>query len=554
MKHITGFALARFFGARSHRLLSLALAAFAAIFVVVPAAADPADIDAAARGVVRVLVVGRDGDQVFPISHGSGFAVDGESILTNAHVVREVVDDSRLAIGIVPSDGGDAVYARVVSISPRNDLALLTTTSPLRLPPLTLAGNSPPTAGTVTAIGYPMNVDQAQGLDQEDIFRAQPPVTSQGFLSGRRPSREFDTLLHTAPIARGNSGGPLVDNCGRVIGVNSFGAESAGTEGEFFFAVSVREMLPFLRANGITPRVNSMPCRSLSELDAEERIREERLRVLAQLEAEADEQANALQRAEFRREIEYAIFDEKSTANFLTLLGLLTAICGGAFAVYAHARKEMRARAIAGSIALAALVGALVSWLSQPSFAEVNERLEERLRTELAAIDTGVIEAAPSSGPLYCTLDTARSRVLGAPVENVTLNWSEQGCVNSRTQYGLTNGEWTRVFVPGAEEAVSVNRFDPRSREYTVDRYLLDREAMTMARTARAQFNAPACDTQPDAAQLLGGEQASVLSLLPDRPNERLVYSCTIAPPDEAVAQPMPQPTPQQSGEISPAG
>ena len=81
------------------------------------------------------------------------------------------------------------------------------TTSPARLVPLTLAGIAATGAGSVTAIGYPMNVDQAQGLAAADVFRTQPPVTSQGFLSGRRPSREFDTLLHTAPIARGNSGG-----------------------------------------------------------------------------------------------------------------------------------------------------------------------------------------------------------------------------------------------------------------------------------------------------------------------------------------------------------
>lgn len=515
--------------ARLCALLTVLFAAFAAA----PAAADPADIDAAARGVVRVIVVGRDGDQVYPISHGSGFAVDGETILTNAHVVREVADDTRLSIGIVPSDGGEAVYARLTSISPRNDLALLTTTSPLRLPPLTLAGNPPANAGTVTAIGYPMNVDQAQGLGQDDIFRAQPPVTSQGFLSGSRPSREFDTLLHTAPIARGNSGGPLVDNCGRVIGINSFGAESEGTEAEFFFAVTVREMLPFLRANDITPRINSLPCRSLAELDEDERNREESLRLSARLEAEADEQANALQRAEIRREIEYAIFDEKSTASILTFLGLLAAISAGAFAFYAHTRADYRARAIAGSISLLALVGSSVAWLSQPSFAEVNDRLEERLRAELAAVNSGIIETPNNNGQLYCTLNPARSRVLGAPVENLTLEWSDQGCVNSRTQYGLTDGEWTRVFVPSEEEAVSVNRFDPQAREYTVDRYLLDREAMTLARSARAGFSAPSCDNEPGAAQVLGGEQVAVLSLLPDRPNERLVYSCDIGPAEE---------------------
>ncbi|MGB3167815.1 MAG: serine protease, partial [Alteraurantiacibacter sp.] len=253
-----------------HRFL--ALLALLLSFAPNTALADPADIEAASRGVVRVVIVGRDGEEMFPVSHGTGFAVGRERIVTNAHVVQQAVDDERLAIGIVPADGDRAVFARIVSVSRQNDLALLATTENLGLPPLSIAGN-PVQSGAVTAIGYPLNVDRAQGLSIADFFRAQPPVTATGFLSGRRPSRDFDTLLHTAPIAAGNSGGPLVDECGRVLGVNSFGAESAGSDAEFFFAVSTRELLPFLRANDVAPRINSGECRSIEELDAEARQR-----------------------------------------------------------------------------------------------------------------------------------------------------------------------------------------------------------------------------------------------------------------------------------------
>ncbi|HSG54493.1 MAG TPA: serine protease, partial [Paracoccaceae bacterium] len=423
------------------RFLVLALLAPAAL-VASPALADPGDIDAAARGVVRVVVAGRDGEELFPISHGSGFAVNAETIVTNAHVVGEAVNDPSLVIGIVPSDGAEAVYGRVISVSPRNDLALIRTTSPLRLPPLTLAGIAPSGAGSVTAVGYPMNVDQAQGLGMDDIFRAQPPVTSQGFLSGRRPSREFDTLLHTAPIARGNSGGPLVDDCGRVIGVNSFGTDSAGAEAEFFFAVSIRELLPFLRANNITPRVNSLPCRSLAEMEEAEREFEQRRQMVAQNLAEADEQAAALRRTELSREIEFAVLDQRSNGMALALVLIMLAAGGGAFAFDAHRKGEFRHRSVGGSVALGALALAAIAWFSRPGFADVDELLEDRLRTELAERDSGTITAA-TAGALLCVLDTSRSRVLGEPVESIPLDWDADGCVNSRTQYGLASGEWT---------------------------------------------------------------------------------------------------------------
>jgi len=146
----------------------------------------------------------------------------------------------------------------------------------------------------------------------------------------------------------------------------------------------------------------------------------------------------------------------------------------------------------------------------------------------MQSADNGKI-AAGAQGSLVCVLDTDRSRVTGEAAASVPFDWREDGCVNGRTQYGLDAGIWTRVFVPGDEEAVSVNRFDPKTREYRMERYLLDRNAMERARAARAEYEAPACGTGQQAAADLGARQAGVLSLIPERPNERLVYKCDTA-------------------------
>ncbi len=509
----------------------LLFAALLAALLALPgtALADQADIDAAARGVVRIVVIGRDGEEIFAVSHGSGFAVGSETILTNAHVVREAIDDSRLSIGIVPSDAGSAVYARVVAVSERNDLALLATTSPLRLAPLTIAGNPDSVSGTVTSIGYPMNVDMAQGLDMADIFQAQPPVTSQGFLSGRRPSREFDTLLHTAPIARGNSGGPLVDQCGRVLGVNSFGAESAGTDAEFFFAVSTREILPFLRANGVSARINSLPCRSLDDLEAQERAREMQRQADAAAEAAETEAALARRSEELRRQFTFAVMDERANAMGLAFLMLALGAGLGGLAVTFHRQGHRRERAFAGAAALAALGIALAAWVTRPGFGEIETRVEDSLHDEQQGNDTGPIAMPSSAGTMICVLDTQRSRVVSAPAEELSFEWADQGCANGRTQYGLYSGDWSRVLVPSEEDAVSVNSFDPQAREYVVERYLLDREAMTKARATRGQYEAPQCGIDEEGARELGSRQQMILSQLPGRPNERLVYTCSTA-------------------------
>jgi len=507
----------------------------AAIFALValalaplPARADPADIDAAARGVVRVIIVEIEGDDIIPISHGTGFAVTPERIVTNAHVVEEARQDSDLAIGIVPSDGDEAVYARLVSVNPRNDLALLATTKPMRLPPLTVAGNPSTGDGQVVSVGYPMNVDRAQGLSAGDIFRAQPPVKASGSLAGRRPSREFDTLLHTAPIARGNSGGPLLDPCGRVIGVNSFGAESGGADAEFYFAISTRELLPFLRANDITPQINGLPCRSLADLDEEERARAEAAAREAEARTAAEERALARRADEARRQIEFAILDERDNFMALAFVLLLVAFGAGGFAWLKHEDEDERAMKIAAGVALAALIAALVAWLLRPSFADAEDRLQDLLREEMAADDSGAMpRPSASDGALTCTLQPDRSRVTGAAAETVPFEWSADGCVNGRTQYGADGGAWSRVLVPDDEASVSVNRFDPATGEYRMDRYLLGREDMTAARAARAEYEAPACGGGAEAGRELGARQQAILSLLPPQPNERLVYRCT---------------------------
>lgn len=509
---------------RIGRLLAM-FAVFIGLLVPVAVQADPEDIDAAARGVVRIVIVEINGDELVPISHGTGFAVSPERIVTNAHVVQEARDDDSLAIGIVPSDGAEAVYGRLIAVSQRNDLALIATTSPMRLPPLTISGNPPTDSGAVTAVGYPMNVDRAQGLSASDIFRAQPPVASTGFLSGRRSTREFDSLLHTAPIARGSSGGPLLDNCGRVVGVNSFGTESDSADAEFYFAVSTRELLPFLRANDVTPQVNGAPCRSLADLEEQERDRAERAQTAAQAKAAAEEQALARRRDDTRREVEFGVLAERESGLALAMVLLMAGLAASGLAVHAW-HIDLRHNAELGyALAALAVVGSGIAWLNRPDLDDVEARLEERLHEEMTAEDSGPIAAAPR-GELACVLQPDRSRVTGAAAQDVPFDWSPNGCVNGRTQYGLADGVWTRVFVPTDEEAVAVNRFDPQSREYRMERFLLGRDAMARARTARAEFTAPECGADEQTAREFGARQAAILALLPERPNERLVYSC----------------------------
>ena len=513
----------------AHRLILKTLACLlllaAGFALPTPTRADPSDITAAARGVVRVVIVGQDGSELFPVSHGTGFAVTSTKILTNAHVVADLASVAGLSIAIVPPEGSEAVPGKLLAYSPRNDLALIETEKPLRLPPLAIASVPPGDGTAVVSVGYPMNVDRAQGLTIADVFRSQPPVKSSGFVSGERPSRSFDTVLHTAPIARGNSGGPLLDSCGRVVGVNSFGAETQDADAEFYFAVSAREILPFLRENQIAPVVAAMPCRSLAELDAAERERTEAdarrsMEIAARQEAEREHL-----REEARGKATLEVIAERENGMALAGLMLAAAILAGVAAMQAQGRGDRRRMKIASGLAALALLAILTAWFTRPSMDAIEERAVAALKH---APRTAARPIAPkkSDTAMVCTFDSARSRVTSTEVTDVPLKWQQDGCVNDRTQYGLADGRWSRVLVPNDEDSVIVARYDPDRSEYRTERYLLGRTAMDAVRAERAKVEAPACGGGAAAAQSLGERQAALLAMLPQQPNERLIYSC----------------------------
>jgi len=510
------------------------LLAIAALFLIaLPSTArpDPADVAAAARGVVRVVIMGTDGENVFPVSHGTGFAVSPRQIVTNAHVIREAIQDDTLRIAVVPPDGDSADYARIVSVSSAKDLAVLEVTGKLRLPALTLAGGAASDGDEVSAVGYPMNVDRAQGLDLADMFRPQPPVKSHGFVSGARPSRDLDTVLHTAAIARGNSGGPLLDACGRVIGVNSFGTTSdEGGDAEFSFAVSGKELLPFLKSAGVAPAANALPCRSMAQLDAAERERLEGEQAAARAKLAERSEADRTLRDRAQFEAEVSVMEDRENAMAIAGLLLLFAAGAGFGAFNLRTREDGgKAMRIAGALSAAALVAALAVWFTRPGVDAIDRRVADTLAEDRADESADTPDDEPGVADLTCTIEPERSRIVSQPPTDMDFAWQPGGCVNGRTQYGYSGGQWSRLFVPNEEDTVSVNSFDPASRTFRTDRYPLTQSTMAQARAARAAYQAPQCGSA-GAAGKLGEMQSGVTALLPAQANERLVYNCRAKP------------------------
>lgn len=147
-------------------------------------------------------------------SIGSGFIVDKRGyILTNAHVVADAV---RINVKL---DAGDEFLAKVVGVDEETDLAVLKIEAGRDLPVAKLADSSQAQVGDwVLAIGSPFGLNRTvtAGIISQ-VERATPGATL------------FQRFIQTdAAINRGNSGGPLVNMKGEVIGINSQIATSNG--------------------------------------------------------------------------------------------------------------------------------------------------------------------------------------------------------------------------------------------------------------------------------------------------------------------------------------
>jgi S1-C subfamily serine protease len=147
-------------------------------------------------------VVGIDVDR----GQGSGVVLSADGyVLTNAHVARTT---GRLRIRL---PGGRSVEGRRVGADPRTDLAVVRgDTTGLR--PLALAEGPPEVGQIVVAIGNPLGFDRSVSLGVVSaLFRDLP--SRAGVLEG---------LIQTdAAVNPGNSGGPLLDVEGRVVGINT---------------------------------------------------------------------------------------------------------------------------------------------------------------------------------------------------------------------------------------------------------------------------------------------------------------------------------------------
>ncbi len=205
------------------------------------------------RAVVYVLV-----DHGDSASMGTGFVVAEGYVVTNAHVV-----DGKGTI-ILANPVQKPVRAKLVrreygGEAGGNDFALLRFSPDVPLPVLVF---SPRVSrmDRVSSWGFPLLVTQFdQSIDEilnGELRTAPPVVYTEGTVSAIVEKQGRRNIIHTAAIASGNSGGPLINSRGEVVGINTWGYTEED-EGAFVNAsLPADRIVDFLRRAGISPLVS----------------------------------------------------------------------------------------------------------------------------------------------------------------------------------------------------------------------------------------------------------------------------------------------------------
>ena len=337
------------------------------------------DFDALEKSVVRIV---RQTDQ--GLGAGTGFAINDQGyIATNVHVIADAN-----AIKAIPTNSNELYDVEVIATSQELDLAIAYIPD-ITLPPITLSLAPAIKGQKVWSIGYPGGADRNRPAHDPTV---QDGVIGRIFL-GAWHTQDLRIIQHNAPTNPGNSGGPLLDDCSRAVGVNtqaslvvitspSSGVTRVPHAAGIYWSSHIEELADLLDDHGIAFQSESDDCVAAGGTESSGGAEK------AQREAE-----KAQQEAEkARREAEQArVQAEEASDQFFVWLLLL------------------------GGVALVALVVALKKprQFAQRTLEKPRQLVQQMSRrvTKREGVEVGAVAKGPKHGLVLAGFDGRGNRV-----------------------------------------------------------------------------------------------------------------------------------------------
>lgn len=257
---------------RLKRIVSVLLAALLLAMVPLNALAADNPVPKAKQAVVCIVSgIGYQNGKPYTYDGyygiGTGFGVgrsgeDAQIFVTNNHVIsdKQYKPYDQVYIFVDNADFYDessVVPCRILYADPQVDLAIIQAEAPIpgvgTLP--LRSAKEIKTGDDVYALGFPAIADE---LADSNHYTVDDITVTDGIVSRRLQIGGVDYMAHTAKINHGNSGGPLIDTAGNVVGINTLGiadVENADLRCYAFdidYAIDVLEQLelPYTKAAG----------------------------------------------------------------------------------------------------------------------------------------------------------------------------------------------------------------------------------------------------------------------------------------------------------------
>jgi pSer/pThr/pTyr-binding forkhead associated (FHA) protein/V8-like Glu-specific endopeptidase len=219
-----------------------------------------APVNEARNGVIRVNLLYTDAESKteYLLKSGSGFLVNEETMITCAHVLNlspAEVKKAKKEIGKkFKKDYHDHLSVRVIVMgdvyiaaevknqSETIDFAILTLAETISdRTPLSIAKKKALDATqSVYALGFPGAVDYFQNINS---YTYDDVTVTDGKVAKTTTIDNVEMIQHSAVISAGNSGGPLVDESGAVVGMNN-----ASIDNTYYYAISIEQITEVLDA------------------------------------------------------------------------------------------------------------------------------------------------------------------------------------------------------------------------------------------------------------------------------------------------------------------
>jgi S1-C subfamily serine protease len=199
-------------------------------------------------------------------SFASGFFVTDGLLVTNRHAVENAPQGH---VFITSRSMGQVRPGQVVAMSPVGgpgaaDFALVRLNEG-KAPGILPLGGGVGKLMKVVAAGYPfftMGMDAGfhRLLAGDAAAAPELNVTTGTVQNVQRTAQGTNAILHEAAVLQGNSGGPLVDACGRVIGVNTFIAVDKEQSARNNYALASADLVAFLSRNRTQIALDARSC------------------------------------------------------------------------------------------------------------------------------------------------------------------------------------------------------------------------------------------------------------------------------------------------------